>query len=504
MQLKALSAENTMFAGLLTLCACIFIGKSITVMPPYIPLVIVASCFIFLVSFTKTNVAMLVLIYAMLLSPEISLGAVSKQRAIVIRVEDLLIILLAATWFAKTAMVGNVRFLIRTPINRFIAIYTAIFIVSTAIGMLVGVRLKPVSGLFYVLKYIEYFLVFFLTASVIKDKKQIKSYLKAFLITFAIVNIYACTQIGSGRVSAPFEGEVGEPNTLGGYQVLMLGVSIGLITTIKSKQWRILLIASSLFCLIPFAFTLSRASYMAILPMYMTLIFYNKSRNRNVLIALMMIIIVFSIFFFPENVKERISSTFTAEYQENIKTIVFMGVEFGPSASARLNDWIRLFNFWKKSPFFGYGITGMGFLDSQYIRTLVELGLVGFVAFWALMISIFRNTRKIYHNAKDDVFKGLALGFLAGHVGLIFHGVTANTFILIRIMEPYWFLMAMVMMIPKLESTQEKRLEQEAILTKEKNEELEELEEDEDTKQKRRFGRRVRNSKLLLNYGKVS
>ena len=47
------------------------------------------------------------------------------------------------------------------------------------------------------------------------------------------------------------------------------------------------------------------------------------------------------------------------------------------------------------------------------------------------------------------------IGFLAGHVGLMAHALTANTFIIIRIMEPYWFLAAMVMMIPKLEQKQE-------------------------------------------------
>ena len=67
------------------------------------------------------------------------------------------------------------------------------------------------------------------------------------------------------------------------------------------------------------------------------------------------------------------------------------------------------------------------------------------------MGSIFYQTLKIYRKAKDSLFKGLALGFLAGHIGMLFHAISANTFILIRIMEPYWFLAGMVMMIPRLE-----------------------------------------------------
>ena len=76
-----------------------------------------------------------------------------------------------------------------------------------------------------------------------------------------------------------------------------------------------------------------------------------------------------------------------------------------------------------------------------------------------LLISIFRNTYKIYRSTKDDLFQGLAIGFLAGHIGMITHALTANTFILIRIMEPYWLLAAMILMIPKIEEQQKKNKE---------------------------------------------
>jgi hypothetical protein len=33
----------------------------------------------------------------------------------------------------------------------------------------------------------------------------------------------------------------------------------------------------------------------------------------------------------------------------------------------------------------------------------------------------------------------------------LFHAIGANTFIIVRIMEPFWFVAAMVMMIPSLQ-----------------------------------------------------
>ena len=54
-----------------------------------------------------------------------------------------------------------------------------------------------------------------------------------------------------------------------------------------------------------------------------------------------------------------------------------------------------MFERWKKNPFFGYGVTGQGFIDGQYIRNLVETGALGLSVFIVLLISIFRNTLRI-------------------------------------------------------------------------------------------------------------
>ncbi len=431
------------------LISCIFMGKLIAVIP-LIPLLIMSSIFIFLFAFVYTDKAMVLLIIAMLLSPEFVMGAVSKQRNIVIRIDDLLIVVFIMAWLARTAVTKNIRFIKWTPINRYILIYSLALFIPTLKAMITG-HVQPIKGIFYVFKYVEYFMVFQLATGVINDKKLIVHYLKIFLIVFVIVNIFACTQIGQDRVSAPFEGKEGEPNTLGGYQVLILAIVIGLISHLRSFKWKWPLVGLVFFTLVPFAFTLSRASYAAMIPMYLTLIFFNRGRARNFLIGILMISIVLGMFFLPSVVKERILYTFQPEIDESVAPVKIGDVTLDPSASARINDWMRLFDQWKRNPFIGVGVTGAGFVDSQYIQVLVETGLVGFTAFTILLIGIFRNTLRIYRTTKDDFFKGLALGFLAGHIGMIVHALTANTFTIIRIMEPYWFLAAMVMLIPQIE-----------------------------------------------------
>lgn len=439
------------FLSLLLILGCVIIGKSITTVP-LVPLLAILALFMFFTAFTTSNLAMSIIIVSMLLSPELAIGAVSKQRNVVVRIDDLFILTFSMAWLARATINKDLRIITKTPLNFAIGLYMLSYVIPTAQGMLTA-GVNPIKGIFYILKYNEYFAIYFLAAAILKDKEQIKGFLKVFLVTYAIVNIYAFTQIGSDRVSAPFEGQPGEPNTLGGYQVLMLGMIIGVLTHARSLKWRGPLIFLAAFSLVPFTFTLSRASYMAIIPMYLTLIVFSRGRMKNVLIALMIVAGIASIFTFPSNVKERIAYTFTA--QDNDQTVVPVKIgriTLDPSASARINDWARLIDNWKHKPFLGYGLTGAGFVDSQFIGALVETGIFGFFAFIFLLWKLFYQTLRIYRNTKDDFLGGLAVGFLAGQVGMFFHAFTANTFTIIRIMEPYWFLAAIIMMIPKLEA----------------------------------------------------
>jgi len=435
-------------AGVILLCLCL--GMTISIYP-YAPLLVIASFFLFILAFTHSDWAMGLLIIAMLLSPELDLGGFSKQQDITIRIEDLLIVFFLLGWLARIAVSKGLTFIRHMPVNRFILFYCIVFTIATLKGMIIG-NVTPIKGLFFVFKYIEYFIVFYLSSSIIQNERQFRNFLKIFLIVFVIVDIYAFFQIGHvERVSAPFQHGGGEPNTLGGYQVLMLGVLLGILTQADLRQWKWPLMLLAVFTLVPFAHTLSRASYGAIMAMYVTLIFFSKFFTKTLLVAILTLFVILFLAFKPDYVMERLVSAVTPEYQENIPTVKVLGVSLGASPSARINDWIELFQQWTRQPFLGYGLTGTRFVDGQFIKVLVETGLVGLFAFVLLLMVIFRQVLKIYKTAKNPLYKGVAVGFLAAHVGMIFHAVSANTFIIIRIMEPYWFLAGMVMVIPYLE-----------------------------------------------------
>jgi hypothetical protein len=57
--------------------------------------------------------------------------------------------------------------------------------------------------------------------------------------------------------------------------------------------------------------------------------------------------------------------------------------------------------------------------------------------------------RSFLHEGVDDFGKGLSLALISSLSGLLLMGTGAEVFIIIRIMEPFWFLAAIVTMLPE-------------------------------------------------------
>jgi O-antigen ligase len=101
--------------------------------------------------------------------------------------------------------------------------------------------------------------------------------------------------------------------------------------------------------------------------------------------------------------------------------------------------------------------TGYDFLDSQYPRVLIETGIIGLIAFLYILYSILKIAINRMRDVKTPDFKGLTIGFFAGYIGLLFHALGANSFIIVRIMEPFWFFTGIIAVLPALESSQQEQ-----------------------------------------------
>ncbi len=403
---------------------------------------------VFLVTIINTDAAMVLLLMSMLLSPEIVLAG-GAGHDVVLRFDDLLLAVIFFTWLAKMAVNKQMGFIRQTPLNAPLGALIVVCLGSTLWGMIDGTVEKPIVGFFYVLKYIEYFVLYFLVANVIRDQKQIHFYLRVILFTAVIVGICAYVQLiqhGTGyRLSAPFEGKA-EPNTLAGYLVIIIFLAAGLAVHVQSVNRRLALLGLIAFLLPPYLFTYSRGGYITFIASFIIFCFLSK-RHKGFLFFTLLIGALVCRFYLPASVYERVADTFDQQ-----RGFQYGGVKLSTSPAARIAIWKYGWEKLLKRPLFGFGVTGIGFVDSQYVLILGEIGLTGLLTFLWLWWRIWRISFKSFRLVTDPLGEGLTLGFMAGFAGLLVLSFTGNIFVIVRIMEPFWFIAAMVLMLPKVMS----------------------------------------------------
>lgn len=400
-----------------------------------------------LLTFFNTDLAVVFLIFSMLLSPELTIAEV-PHRAVVIRVDDILLIVIFFAWLAKMALNKNLSLIHSTPLNLPIVSFIFLAIFSTTLAI-AGDRVHPLESFFYILKYIEYFILFFLVSNIIHSKRQIEVFMLAFFITAFLVCLYAFWHLSEVvRVSAPFEGRSGEANTLAGYLLVVMGVIGGLVVHLKPRKVKFFLLGLLVCALVPFLYTLSRGAWLGVIPMFIVLILLAPQAKKPALIVFFVVLLIFSSLFTPQLVKRRIAGTFVPG---KIYKLGQRRIALESSAVERVEGWKTIiFNKFPKRPLFGWGVTGVGLVDSNYFLWLGEMGLMGILVFLWIITTIFRHGLNIYRECQDNFLKGLTLGLLLGLTGIFVQGLTANSFIIVRIMEPFWFLTALIFSIPRL------------------------------------------------------
>ena len=430
---------------ILIIAICILAARGISISTPKAALAMalgVAAC---IATFINPKAGLYILTFSMLLSPEFTIAEVPK-RAVVVRMEDILLIVIFLTWLVRLAVNKELGILKFTPLNKLLLYYIAFSVLVTGIAIIQG-SVTPLKSFFFLLKYIEYFFLYFMVSNSVHSKEEAKKLIKYMFATMVLICIFNYFRIATGKLATtPFEDEPGEPATLGGYLLLMMPIIMGLFAYEQKLSSRLWLIILFIFAIPPFLFAGSRASFLGFIPMYITMLILTTKKKPLFAIVLASIVILFAsgVLHMPKEASEKVVGTFQGE-ETHIGPIK---MKIDPSSAARVDSWKLLLGKWSKSPIWGYGITGIGFfLDGQYFLVLGEMGLIGLTVFLLILYNILKNSYRTFRNSDDDYIKGVSLGFLCATIGLMAHALTTNTFIIVRIMEPFWFLAAIIMFL---------------------------------------------------------
>jgi O-antigen ligase len=451
-------ADLTGTAPLIALVLLLALGGGLVVAQttPGLSLGIALLGTVLFVSFLNTELALHIILLSMLLSPEIVVGGVVgisigkpawKGEALVLRMEDLILATVAFAWFARTALFKELGLIRKTPLNPAIFAYVVSLILATLLGVFMG-SVRPIRGFFYTLKYLEFFVVYFMAVNYVQEERQMRRLLTTAFLTCAISAVMGIAQIPSGeRVGAPFEGKWGEPNTFGGYLLFMLALILGHFLSARTLRAALGWLAFSGLVTAPLLYTLSRSSWLAAIPMLLTLVVL--SPRRLILMIGLGSLVVVGPLAFPKQVVDRYNYTLHEKVDRSDYRIG--GSRLDTSTAARLDSWKHGLTGWAKQPLFGYGVTGFAFMDAQFVRVLVETGLAGLAVFLWMLWRMLRLAWDTHRQLTGSRFEGLTLGYLAGLVGIIAHSVGVNTFVIVRIMEPFWFFTGIVIMLPRLQ-----------------------------------------------------
>ncbi len=396
-----------------------------------------------IVSLFKPLWALYLIPFAMSLSPEIVVSQTAK-REITLRIEDLLLVVLLLR-IGFDVILSKTFPLERLRENRFLlpmSLYSLVLVFATSTGVAM-LRVSPASGFFFVAKLIQFFMFFFVFVYYVQDAKTIRTIFRGAIVTLAIVTVLGLAQLPGGeRVSMPFEGVSSEPNTFGGYFLLLGSLLAGLYIHEPKGRQKTIYAALLAAMALPFIYTLSRASWIAAGLTLVVFLLLTKGLQRKVAIMIVTLLILMALPLMPGPVKERFQFWKAEEGFEGTQSIG--GAKFDPSTSERIERYKAMPALFVRSPLIGYGITGQGFIDGQYIRIVVETGMLGVLTFAFLIYSILSHLYHVYRKSADMFSRGMALGLFCATSGLLIHSLGGNTFMIVRVMEPYMMFLALL------------------------------------------------------------
>ncbi|MHC4607216.1 MAG: O-antigen ligase family protein [Planctomycetota bacterium] len=343
---------------------------------------------VYVLTLFDIRIGLAVTIAAIGMSPEFIAGGVQN-----LRIEDFLIPVLL---FARMASREESRStLLRGPIM----LYLAATVFSATWASATGV-LEMRYTFLIAMKFAEYFILLYLVMTIVRTQEEIRFFTYFFILIGAAAAAQGLLGWAGGASNVPTRvaGPQGEtPNIFAGYLTMIIALCIGLFLQAGRVRERFFLIAVSLFLFYVALLTYSRTGYVALAG---GLFVFGLFKRRQVLI------------------------------------IILLGAVAFAARSSAESDFL-------KSPLFGNGpgFRPWGWLDNEYFRVLVDLGVIGLAAFLWLLFRLLLMANQGYNLCREGSFeRGLCGGFLLGLLCMVIHAWGATSFTSIRTMEGFMVL----------------------------------------------------------------
>lgn len=424
-------------------------------LPPKIVILVLASTATFFLTLLRVEAGLIILIFMVPWTLQYEIAEFSGAP-FEVGSDDVLILCIIFGWLGFLAIHKEPIFP-HSPLNWPIGAFFAVALLSQATFFADKSRGASLAVGLHLLKWFEYTLVYFVAFRVINNWEKAKGFLYLSLASAMIVAIVQiclmATKQYTGITYTPqgivywtlpgFESN----GILGAYYVLFIGIALAFIVNSESRLMQGLLIGYSVLLSYCLFFTFSRAAYVGLVAAMIVISVWSARVLSRIPLIIFMVGIA-SLVFLLEPVMSRITMTVDLGGPPTLET----------SAYERWLSWrfivpkvltenplnaILGIGFWG-SRF--HGAFGFSTPHNWYLALLLETGIFGLGVFCWLMKRIIHNAVSLHQKAQDNVFaESLAVGYIAGLVGLLVHAFFGETFESFRVLGPFWFLTGIVM-----------------------------------------------------------
>src|SRR3989339_579499 len=403
----------------------------------------------------KPLIPLILIALGITFSPELTVAKISEGRAVVIRLEDILIVIFGITAITRFLLAGKFT-LKRPPLYLPIFFWLLIGTLSTLVNLFLQ-NINFARGTLYLLKEIEFFVLFFYVFYSIKNIKMVKQTMFSWLIigggAIALIIYHFVAGFRYGDYGQSLYKEVG-PLPSGGFFLVLFTYLFSYLLyyflNLKISKLKKVLLSIPIFSLMIGIFSSgSRAAFAGLMftLVLSIILFAIKSRRyiKQILggAAILFIVVIVVIFLLPSSFAPagRFRTTF------NLQNMAAEAVSprFNISESQLQTVPANL-----KYVLFGMGKSVYLTLEeshNQYTRNLIETGIVGSIIFLILIFAVLKYSITAFLKRTDGLSVGLAAACFVTTLTLLFIGLTAEVFLVVRVMMIYWFMTAITMFV---------------------------------------------------------
>ncbi len=373
--------------------------------------------------FLDITLGLAILILCTALSPEISIGGFND-----LRLEDFLVPALALSWAGRSLLQREP--LAPTLIGGPALLAVVICLVATLAGAAMGSTTIRTATL-HLVKYGEYLLIYLLFLNNVRTRHEFRA-LASFALIAALVSAFTASSSSAGADHDPgrLSGPHGETaNIFGGYLAIHVAIALGVFLQAPGRGARLGSAAAAVGLAIPLLYTYSRTSVSALVAACAV---FALLRERRLFVVLGVMAVCVPLLA-PESIWTRITT--------------ISGVAYGTEPSSwasRLHAWqLHLPKMLGESPLLGFGIASLplGELDNEYVRVLIDTGLLGFAVFLWILVRLGRAADRLHQTLPSlTIEKGYAAGYWIAFWTFLVHAVGSTSFTAIRTMESFMVL----------------------------------------------------------------